>query len=67
MNFLAITSKNDIFPDLVNFDKVICIKVTEVNNGKATLKIELENGKYLTMSDISADSYARIMNAIDRG
>ncbi|WP_109422762.1 hypothetical protein [Aggregatibacter actinomycetemcomitans] len=64
MYFLGLTAKNEKYPDFINLDKVIHIKVREIKDTEVTVAFKLENNESIILRDLSIDAYERIVNAL---
>ncbi|WP_233143710.1 hypothetical protein [Aggregatibacter actinomycetemcomitans] len=64
MYFLGLTAKNQKYPDFINLDKVIHIKVREIKDTEVTVAFKLENNESITLQDLPITSYQRIVNAL---
>lgn len=65
MNFLALSAKSEVYPDLINLEKVLYIKVRTFNDEGVTVDIKFENNERITL-DMPKSSYERILNALRR-
>ncbi|WP_109083242.1 hypothetical protein [Aggregatibacter kilianii] len=66
MNFLALSAKSEVYPDLINLEKVLYIKVRTFNDEGVTVDIKFENNERITLRDMPKSSYERILNALRR-
>ncbi|EHK89848.1 hypothetical protein [Aggregatibacter actinomycetemcomitans] len=64
MYFLGLTAKNEKYPDFINLDKVIHIKVREIKDAEVTVALKLENNESIILRDLPIDAYERIVNAL---
>ncbi|ACX83558.1 hypothetical protein D11S_2207 [Aggregatibacter actinomycetemcomitans D11S-1] len=64
MYFLGLTGKSEKYPDFINLDKVIHIKVKEIKETEVTVVFKFENNESVTLADLPIASYERIVNAL---
>ncbi|PHO20033.1 hypothetical protein CQR79_09070 [Aggregatibacter actinomycetemcomitans] len=64
MYFLGLTAKSEKYPDFINVEKVIYIKLKEIKDTEVTVVFKFENNESITLQDLPIASYERIVNAL---
>lgn len=66
MNFLAFTSKSEVFPTVVNLEVVECFDVVDNRRtGEKDLEILFVYGGKITIANIQAKDYAQLIKRLE--